>query len=132
VTTFEAPAAPSAGLNYTELNGSLLLITVNSVEENFSTQFGIKPAVRADVVVLDGKEAGTEEPDTMILPKVLVNQLRPKIGSTVLGRLSQGKAKSGQKAPWLLDPPTADDMKIAELWSGDGGSDQAEAEKPPF
>lgn len=107
----------TAGVDFEELNGRLLVITPHAAEE-VNTSFGEKECVRADLVVLDGPSASTEYKDTLIFPKVLIGQLRSTIGTgrMVLGRLGQGVAKPGQKPPWLLADPTEADRKVAGKW----------------
>lgn len=117
---FAAPSAPGGGLNFAELEGSLLLVDVTGVEDHVPTvhtQPGQKtPAVRANVTVLDGPQADTAFEDTLIFPKVLQGQLRSRVGQKVLGRLIKGQAKPGQNAPWVLDAATAQDVAVADAW----------------
>lgn len=108
---FAAPAAAS-GLDLNALNGHLLLITPHKVEEGITTSFGPKDAIRADVVVLDGSDAGTEHADTLLFPLVLIGQLRSRCGQKVLGRLGKGQAKPGQAAPWKLTEATDADQQL--------------------
>lgn len=112
---FAAPATAS-GVDLTELNGSLLLISVNSVESGIQTVHGPAEAIRCGVVVLDGPQAGTEHKDTLLFPKVLAAQLRPNVGAKVLARLGQGLAKPGQSAPWLLAEATQADTEVGMAW----------------
>lgn len=118
MTQFASPAAPSEGLDFNELQGSLLLIKVVFLEDhipNVNTKPGEKsPAIRADVTVLDGRSAGKEYADALIFPKVMQGQLRSRVGQLVLGRLGQGHAKPGQSAPWKLDPASEADTRVAE------------------
>lgn len=107
---FATPGSTS-GLDYKELNGSLLLIEPLSVETGVKTSLGDKDAVRAHVSVIDGPLAGTEQNDALIFPRVLIGQLRSRVGQKVLGRLGQGVARPGQSAPWVLNEATAEDKK---------------------
>lgn len=109
---FAAPAT-STGIDYKEINGALLLIDVVGVEKDVPTSLGTKDAVRADVVVIDGDQAGESFEDALIFPKVLQSQLRSRAGQKVLGRLGQGVAKPGQSAPWLLAEATETDKATA-------------------
>ena len=117
MSQFAAPAEPS-GISYTDLNGALLLIKVHTVEPDVPTAFSkagqANPAVRADVTVLDGAQAGEHYEDALIFPKVLQGQLKSRIGQLVLGRLGQGQAKPGQSAPWKLDAATTADTEKAD------------------
>lgn len=109
---FASPAT-STGIKWEDLKGSLLLFEVHSLEAGIKTAFGETDAVRADVTVLDGTNAGDTYNDTLVFPKVLVSQLRPNTGRKVLGRLGQGAAKPGQSAPWMLQDATDDDKTVA-------------------
>lgn len=94
------------------LKGALLLFDVTGQEHGVSTAFGPKDPIVANVAVLDGEHKGEEYGGAFVFPGVLISQLKPSIGRKVLGRLSTGQAKPGQKPPWKLEPATADDEKI--------------------
>lgn len=126
---FAAPAAPGAGVKWETLSGRLVLVQPHSLETNILTTFGTADAVRADVVVLDGPEAGTKYDDTLIFPKVLQSQLKNRVGEKVLGRVSQGQAKPGQSAPWMLTEATEADIKVGVAWLEKTSVSSA---KPPF
>jgi hypothetical protein len=131
---FAAPAPPSDGIDWSAHNGQLLLINVGD-SETVNTSFGEKEAVRADVVILDGPDAGTRHDDTLVFPKLLVSQLKPRAGQKVLGRLGQGQAKPGQKPPWILAEATPADKQIGVAYLANGIATPATAVnggKPPF
>lgn len=135
--TFADPASPS-GIDYQELKGSLLMFEVTGLEDHIPTSVskpGEKsPAVRVNLTILDGSQAGTRVEDSLVFPKVLQGQLRSRVGQLVLGRLTQGQAKPGQSAPWKLDPANAEDRATAEKFLAQGKptvSSAATAE-PPF
>lgn len=139
---FADPASPS-GIDFKELKGSLILFTVIGLEDHIPTSVtkpGEKsPAVRVNVAVLDGPQAGTTADDALVFPKVLQGQLRSRVGQMVLGRLGQGQAKVGQSAPWKLDPATADDKTKAQEWLRTSGgpavsqpAHSSAAAEPPF
>jgi hypothetical protein len=112
---FTAPgSANSSRVDYKELNGRLLLIEPHSLEIGVQTSVSTEPkdAVRADVTVLDGPVAGSAFPDALIFPRVLIGQLRSRLGQKVLGRLGQGTAKGGQSPPWILSEATDADKKV--------------------
>lgn len=127
---FAAPAAAGGGVDFDDLNGRLLLISPYAVEAGIKTSFGEKEAIRADVAVLDGPDAGETHTDTLIFPKVLIGQLRPKINQKVIGRLGQGQAKPGQKPPWILTEATEADTKIGVAFLA--GSLTSADDSPPF
>lgn len=109
---FNEPASTS-GLQWAELKGSLLLFDVQAVEHGIKTTYGETDAVRADVTVLDGDQAGTEYTEALVFPRVLQSQLRSSVGQKVLGRLGQGTQKPGQSPPWLLATATDADKATA-------------------
>lgn len=125
---FATPGTTS-GLDYKALNGRLLLIQPISLETGVKTSLGDKDAVRADVTVLDGTEAGEQYADVLVFPRVLIGQLRSKIGEKVLGRLGQGVAKPGQSAPWVLAEATTADIKLGTDYLAKAVTS---ADAPPF
>lgn len=134
---FASPASPSEGIEWQAVNGSLLLFKVVFLEEHIPTAVtkpGEKsPAVRADVTVLDGPQAGKEYADALVFPKVLQAQLRSRVGQLVLGRLGRGEAKAGQSAPWKLEPATEADQQVAQQWMERKSNPTiASASEPPF
>jgi hypothetical protein len=112
MSQFAAPAAAS-GIEWSELNGSLLIVEPREVVKDINTVHGVTDAVRADVTVLDGDQAGKKYDDTLIFPKVLQSQLASRIGQKVLGRLGQGQAKPSQNPPWMITPATPEDEQKA-------------------
>lgn len=112
---FAAPGSTS-GIDYKELDGRLLLVEPRALEQDINTTLGTKDAIRADVTILDGPDAGTQHNDTLIFPRVLIGQLRTRLGQKVLGRLGQGQAKPGQNAPWLLEEATPADQEVGLAW----------------
>lgn len=116
MSMFSTPSAPGDGISYDGHKGALLLVEVLGIEDGIKTSFGEKTAVRANVDVLDGPGSGDSYPDTLIFPTLLVSQTKGQIGSKILGRLSQGNAKPGQKPPWLLEEASAADVALAEEW----------------
>lgn len=114
---FDGPGS-ATGITWADLNGRLLLITPHEKDVTVNTAFGESAAVRADVVVLDGLEAGEEYADTLIFPKVLQGQVKGNAGTgrMNLGRLGQGQKKPGQSAPWMLGDPTDADKDVARRY----------------
>lgn len=108
-TEFAAPAS-ATGIDWNELNGHLIVVEVESHETGIVTANGERDAIRATVHDIDGQQ--TDE-DVLIFPKVLVSNLRPRIGQKVLGRVGQGVAKPGQNAPWILTDASADPQAAA-------------------
>jgi hypothetical protein len=131
---FAAPAS-SAGVNWEEFNGLLLLVEPLGIEQGVQTVHGPADPCRANVTVLDGPNAGEKHPDLLIFPRVLISQLKPKIGEKVLGRLGQGTKKPGQSAPWILNEATEADVQIGVAYlaqSARPAATQAAASGQPF
>lgn len=115
---FTAPASASGGITWRDLLGGLLIIKPIAAETGVQTSNGLRDAVRADVYAIDGPGSPNTYEDTLIFPKVLASQVRSRIGQLVIGRLSQGTAKPGQNAPWMLDEATAEDVqKGIQAWN---------------
>jgi hypothetical protein len=110
MTQFAAPATPS-GIDWSDLNGRLLIIEPAELVNDITTNFGPTSAVRATITVIDGDKTGETYDDTLVFPKVLQSQLKSKLGEKVLGRLGQGVAKPGQSPPWVLHEATPDDVQ---------------------
>jgi hypothetical protein len=135
-----ADPAESTGLDYPQLAGSLLMVEVFSHEDHIPTVHtapGEKnPAIRATVTALDGPLAGTIFDDALIFPKVLIGQLRSRVGKIVLGRLFQGEAHPGKNAPWKLAPANDQDRALAEralavIRGNENGGQQPQHAAPP-
>lgn len=138
---FSNPAPPSEGVDFATLLGSLLVVEVLGVEahvQTIHTKPGEQsPAVRANIIVLDGEHADEDYSDTLIFPKVLQSQLRGSIGDKVLGRLGQGEKKPGKNPPWRLSDPTESDMAAATAWQARqrpafASPQAAQSAAPPF
>lgn len=125
---FAAPAAPSSGIKWADYLNRLLVIEPLAFETGISTNFGDADAVRANVHVIDGTPEDFE--DTLIFPKVLASQLKPRIGTKVIGRLSQGQAKPGQSAPWQLADASPEDIQAGVQWLSTRNSNQFAAPAP--
>lgn len=133
---FKKPAS-ATGIQWADHKGRLLLVEPRSFETGIMTSLGEKDAVRGDVTIVDGPDGPEEYRDTLIFPRALIAQTRSLIGEPVLGRLGQGQAKPGQNAPWRIEDPTDDDIKIGVAYlegrqaAKVTGPAPAE-EKPPF
>lgn len=108
----------ASGVDWNKLQGRLLLVEPLSMETGVNTTFGVKDAVKAHVVELDGPDTGTKHDEVLIFPKVLMGQVKGKAGTGkfVLGRLGLGQAKPGQKPPHLLGDPTDADKDVAKRY----------------
>lgn len=114
-------------LKYNELSGALLLVVPTEHVQQIQTVHGLTDAVRANVIVLDGAQAGRELQDTLIFPRVLKSSLKSKIGQIVVGRLSQGQAKVGQNAPWIFITPSDAELAQAQQFVAQRAARQVSA-----
>lgn len=121
-TQFDAPAIGGETLKPDEVKGHLLIVRPLSYEQGITTAFGVRDAVRVNVVDLD-TPADDGTPGKLIVGAlwfsgVLVGGLKHQLGGTVLARMGQGIAKPGQSAPWKLDDATTQqaDTARASTW----------------
>jgi hypothetical protein len=118
-------------LKYAEHQGSLLLVVPTEHVQSIQTVHGMTDAVRANVIVLDGPQAGRELQDTLIFPRVLKSSLKGKIGQIVVGRLGQGQAKVGQNAPWIFITPSDAELAHAQQYVAQRAASQVSAPAQP-
>lgn len=116
MSEFVQPPAPSGGITWADYKGCLLVIEPLSFEPKVKTAFGDNDAIRANVYILKSPGESDDFEDTLIFPKILVNQTKGAIGQRIVGRLGQGQAKSNQSAPWLLEEATPEDIAKAQEW----------------
>lgn len=129
---YAAPAAPGSGMDWQALKGCLLLLKPLGVETDIPTVHGSATAVRADVTVLDGPDAGTTHEDALVFPRVMQGQIKSRVGQLVLGRLGQGVAKPGQTAPWQLAEATPQDIAVADAHMRKQQQPQVQSAEAPF
>ena len=116
MSEFVSAAPPSGGITWADHSGKLLIIEPLSWETGIQTSFGSADATKANVYVLTGPGEAEEYPEALIFPKLLASQTKSQIGKKVVGRLTQGAAKPGQSAPWMLDPASAEDIEKAKAF----------------
>ena len=108
---FASPAAASAGPKPADLQGQLLIFKPIEYRQGIETVNGPADAISCDVTNLDTNE---EHSDVLFFNIAIRNALRPLIGQRVLGRISQGVAKPGKTAPWIIVDASADPAAIAK------------------
>ena len=112
----EAPAGGD-GWNMTEeAEGKLLLFMPLREERVETADFGEKPVIVADVVVLNEKKPAKSEAhaEVFVWGGYLRGALRGFIGERrVLGRLVRGTTKERGNFPWLLEDATDEETAIA-------------------
>lgn len=93
----------------------LFVIEPLEFEKDVHTVNGVTDAIRCNTYVVrsaDGTKYEAYE-DDLIFARAMVRVLKGKIGKVVVGRLTQGQAKQGQNAPWLLSPADDKDLRAA-------------------
>lgn len=128
---FNDPSAGGDRLPLDDLIGALLLIDVHEQLGEMQTAFGPASPIRADVFVLDGPLKASEYIDALIFPRRLQAQVRPSIGSKVIGRLGRGAAKAGQSPPWELTAATDAEKAIGERFLQYAAAQRAPAMADP-
>jgi len=118
---FSSPSSSEKVITEENL-GKLMLITPKEVLASVPTIHGDKEALVADVTILDRTGGGkhTVHTDVRIFQGVLIGKLKTSIGKPmpVLGTLAKGEAKKGKSAPWVIDAPIGDEIKLAlDYWN---------------
>lgn len=124
---FAKPSEASGGgdgWNLTEeAEGELVLFTPTKVTTQDTKDYGEKPVIVADVVVINEKkpEKSEEHSDVFVWGGYLRGALKEFVagGSNprrVLGRLVKGKTKERGNYPWLLEDPTEEEIAAATAY----------------
>lgn len=112
--TFTRPSGGGDQVKIKEDLGSLLVVRLESIERDFSTEYGLVDAARADWIVCDGDNAGETRTGGMIFNTPLVRDLaRLQPGGLLVGRLMQGDAKPGKSAPYIFQDFTDEEEALA-------------------
>lgn len=127
---FNDPGTGGDRIDWSALDGALLLFEVKAVEEGIVTAFGDRSAVRADITTLDGEHKGETYHDALVFPLKLIGQLKGSVGEMVLGRLGKGTAKAGQNPPWQLAAASDADRQIGERYLAYAAQQRIEEEAP--
>jgi hypothetical protein len=110
--------AGGSGIDWNDYLGKLVLFEPLDHEKDINTVHGTSDAIRANVYVLLGPGKVEEIEDTLIFQRVMQGQLKRQIGSVVVGRITQGEAKRGQSAPWVISEPNDTDLKRGvDFWN---------------
>ena len=104
-----------------EHDGRLLAISTDKLLRDVQTRrYGPRPAVRADIVVID-----TTPPrllrQVLVFPTRLIRQLIEisQGGLIALGRLEKGEDTGSGVPPWQLADPSPDEIALADRTVGD-------------
>lgn len=115
-TTFATPDPDATGLTdltKSDLDGALVVFTLRKVDHDFPTKLGTTTAATVDLLVVDGKHAGTELPDWLAFGNLGRQLGAIPVGETGLGRIVSGDSKYGTKWYGCDYEVTADDVKAA-------------------
>lgn len=99
---FSSPGGGSF-VDMSDILGDLVVIEVIEFVPEINTVNGNNAAIRADLHVLTGNLEGESYEETLLWGRVLIPQLKRRIGEIVLARIAQGEKKKGQNAPWRLE-----------------------------
>ena len=104
---FQTLGEPSAGdgerVSLRDLEGSVVVMIAEEYIASLETANGVTDCVKCKIH--DITSSKTYE-DQLIFARVIVNGLKDKIGSPVLGVVSKGTAKPGKSSPWILTTAT--------------------------
>lgn len=110
-------AAPSSQFSLANYVGELLLVCIGGVHEQWRLNSGdIIPAVRANVVVLSGPDAGREWLDSLMFAVIVVDQARNDAGGIVLARVCAKRGRGNNDMYWLDSNVTPADDQLARSW----------------
>ncbi len=98
-----------------DLEGSVVVMVAAEYVASIDTQNGTTDAVRVTIHDISGSK--TYE-DQLIFARVIVNGLKEKVGTPVLGIVSKGKAKPGKSSPWILTTATEAQKAAAAEYMG--------------
>jgi hypothetical protein len=119
------PDAP-AGFSFSDHNGELVWIKVLRHDPQYEGQWGAKPAVYLDVVLLTGRMVGTKFMNSVQTGGKLVPVCSQVVGQEFFARI--GSAPSGKGNPLItLESPGPNDGQIIEAFLARGGANAAQA-----
>lgn len=98
-----------------DLEGSCVVMVAEEYVANIDTQNGPSDAVRVTIHDISGKRTYK---DQLIFARVMVNGLKDKIGTPVLGVVGKGASKAGKSAPWVLTTATEAQRTAASEYMG--------------
>lgn len=114
---FEAPASFSGGDSFSAADAQGHALIIKPIEHiaSMPTVNGDSAAIKIDVVDLT---TGQFHESVLWFPKVLASTLQSQVGKLVLAMVTQGEAKPGKSAPWILASLTdnAEVVAAAEAW----------------
>lgn len=112
--------------------GRLVLVQGTDFLPQQESQHGLVDVAEADVVILDGPDAGTAFDGARFFQAALRSNVKRTIGKDpLLGRIGKGPKKAGKSEPWIFLAPTAEDIALAEKYQAENSS-AADTSDAPF
>lgn len=108
---------PSSQFSLGNYVGNLMLVAVGGCHEGWQLNQNTVPAVRANVVILDGPDAGKEWLDALMFAVMVVDQFRHEAGNVVLGRVVAKRGRGNNDMYWINPEVTAQDDQWAQAWN---------------
>lgn len=130
------PASNGDQFKFSDHLGALIIARIHTHETGIITKASDEPseALRADVDVIEGPNAGAHYADTLLFGRAIVARNKSKVGKRIVGRVAQGAKQPGRTPAWVLDEPTDADFAKAQAFAS--GSRRAPASSsaatPPF
>jgi len=103
--------------------GKAAIFRVHGPEE-VNTKYGLKTAIKADVVVLGGADGAKEYKGVLVFSMIVVDQLQALAGQTTVARISSKVTKTGNTAA-KLEEAQPGDVEAATAYL-------SQADTPPF
>lgn len=102
-----------------EWGQAALLLEPTNFEPQRPTNYGPKDTVTANIVAFDeGGNVVKEVTGILIQQVALVSTLKQALGGATVAKLTQGKAKQGQRPPWIFVVPETDlKAKVAAFYN---------------
>ena len=98
-----------------DLEGSVVVMVAQEYVAAIETANGTTDAVNVTIHDITG---GRTYKDQLIFARVMVNGLKDKIGTPVLGVVGKGAAKAGKSSPWVLHSATEAQRTAAAEYMG--------------
>lgn len=108
---FASPAAAGNGdsVKPADLHNHLCIFEPTLYQTDIETAMGKSDVITVTVHDLDANETHV---DTWFFNVGIRSALKPRIGEKVLGRITQGVAKPGKTAPWIITDATGNPADV--------------------
>jgi hypothetical protein len=92
--------------------GKIVVLTVKGVEDVKTNRYGIRPAIKADVQIVEDDALSDTIKNVLIFSAAIVGQLEEETGETIVARITTYESQSGGDAPKLEE---LDEDELAEV-----------------